>query len=104
MNIKLSDIFILKSDKSDYSKKELLALELKKDFINKIAKRLDLIYLENSEKEGNLCFMNNEQLRPEFKVFFSKSDIIGYLSFTLKATNFGIKTDKIPFPEIIDFA
>ena len=103
MMTKLSDIFIVVSDKLYYSKKELLALEIKRKFMDEIARRLDLTYFENIEKEGNLCFVNDEQLRPEFKLFFSKSDVIDYLNLALKADDFDIKKDELPFPKINEF-
>ena len=103
MRIKLSDIFIPVPDKLCYTKQELLVLEINNGFIDEIAKQLDLTYLKNDDREGNLCFVNNKQLRPAFKMFFSKPDVIDYLNFVLKADDFDIKIDEVPFPGIAEF-
>ena len=79
MKIKLTDIFISNYDKWHFSKQELLALEI------------------------NVCFINDEQLRPEYKLFFSKLDVIDYLNLVLKAADFDLKNDKVPFPEVGEF-
>lgn len=103
MKIKLTDIFIYNSDKWHFSKQELLTLEIKQHFIDEIARRLTLTYFENGRKESNVCFINDEQLRPEYKLFFSKSDVINYLNLVLNADNFDLKNDKVPFPEVGEF-
>lgn len=103
MNIKLFDIFIPVSEKPHYTKQELLMLDIKKDFIDQISKQLNLTYLENGNKNGNLCFVNDENLRPEFKAFFSKSDVMEYLNSILVVDDFDIKTDEAEFPEISTF-
>lgn len=78
-------------------------LDIKKDFIDQISKQLNLTYLENGNKNGNLCFVNDENLRPEFKAFFSKSDVMEYLNSILVVDDFDIKTDEAEFPEISTF-
>ena len=103
MKIKLTDIFISNSDKWHFSKQVLLALEIKQNFIDEIARRLALTYFENGSKESNVCFLNDEQLRPEYKMFFSKSDVINYLNWVLKADDFDLKNDEVPFPEVGEF-
>ncbi len=99
MNSKLFDIFIPLRDKFHFSKQELLSLVIYDTFIKQIAKQLDLTYMENDSEGNNLCFADSEQLRPAYRMFFSKSDLIDYLSFALKADEFDIRTDEVLFPK-----
>ena len=103
MIMKISDIFIVNSEQTYYSKEELLGLEINKTFISHLAKQLDLIFLENNNKERNLCFVDGEQLRPEYKMYFSISDVLAYLFSVLKTNNNNIKTDELVEPEIMTF-
>lgn len=98
MDLQLSDIFIPLPDKQYYSKQELLALEIKQDFIQKMERQLDLNYLESENSDSNVCFANHEQLRHEFKMFFSKADIVEFLNRMLPKEDFNIDIDKVPFP------
>ena len=99
MSSKLSDIFVTEAGKFHYSKRELLSLELQENFIGEIAKHLDISYKKNGSKENNLCFVDHEQLRPAYKMFFTRSDIMDYLKYALNAEEFDIRTDEVPFPE-----
>jgi len=102
MELKLSDIFVPYSDQLHYSKQKLLMLEVRENFISEVAKRLDLTYLENEGKEDNLCFANNEQLRPAFKIFFSKTDVVDYIKRKLQEKDFDISIEEVSFPESAD--
>ncbi len=99
MSSKLSDIFVPEVGKFHYSKRELLSLELHEKFIGEIAKHLDISYMKNGSKENNFCFVDHEHLRPAYKMFFAKSDIMDYLRFALNADEFDIRTAVVPFPE-----
>ena len=103
MMIKLSDIFVFPSGKSHCTRPELFARPIKKDFIEKIEKRLELSYLEKGSGEANVCFANEKQLRPAFKQYFSKADLIHYLSAVLPEDSFDIDSDEVPFPDINNF-
>lgn len=76
MTVKLSEIFIPLPDKVTYSTEELSALNLQPDFIKKMAAESDLIYVENTTAEGNLCFVENKEVRPEYRTTFSKVKVL----------------------------
>ena len=103
MMIKLNDIFVFPSGKSHCTRPELFALSIKKDFIEKIAKRLELSYLEEGSAEANVCFANEKELRPAFKQYFSKADLINYLSGVLPGDSFDIDSCEMPFPNLTTF-
>lgn len=104
MILKLSELFIIKSNKQFYTKQELFTLKLSSNFINKMEAILNLTYLENSTSKGNLCFASNSDVQPEFKTFFTKMDLLLYINATLNNDNFDIKTDTIQLPiNAVDF-
>lgn len=44
----------------------------------KISNDLNLTFIEETEPEGNVCFANSDQLRPEFKEVFTSADLSNY--------------------------
>lgn len=63
-----------------------------KDFIQQLEKKLQLNFIQ--EEEGNVCMANrNSELRDEFKVSFTKADVLNYIK--------AVKTSDgtIPLPE-----
>jgi hypothetical protein len=44
----------------------------------KISNDLNLTFIEEEEPEGNVCFANSDELRPEFKEFFTSADLSNY--------------------------
>lgn len=87
-----------------YTEDATRTLNLNKEVIKSIANNLSLTFVQEKEGEGNVCFMNSEHLRPEFKVTFSAIDLLDYSYATLhnlasEASNKHIGADtKIPYP------
>jgi hypothetical protein len=52
------------------------------EIINQIANTLGLLFINPKEREGNVCFANNQDLRPEFKQSFTLLDLLDF-SFTV---------------------
>lgn len=48
------------------------------EIINQIANALGLMFINQKEKEGNVCFANNQDLRPEFKQSFTLLDLLDF--------------------------
>lgn len=98
MSIQLQDIFTTLSNKQQYTLPELFTLKLSPSFIQLMSIKLDLAYVGEEEQEGNLCFANHSAMRPEFRLSFSKMDIIHYIKALIPKDYIEIKADKIPFP------
>lgn len=99
MTIKLKEIFIAPSDKQHYKKEELLGLKLRSSFINEMATKLNLIYLEKSQDKGNLCYLNDKNIRPEFRTSFGKRDIVNLIKNEFQRDHFDLNSDEIHFPD-----
>lgn len=97
MTVKLSEIFIKKTNTSIYSRDELSSLDIKKEFIQRLAQYYDIPYSMNGTKENNVCYANSSCIRFEYKLTFSEKDIIAYLLSVLKQDKFHIGTDKVIF-------
>ncbi|WP_421801254.1 hypothetical protein [Flagellimonas sp.] len=95
MKVMLSEIFIKKSSQSIYSKDELITLDIKKEFIQRLAQYYDISYLSNSTRENDLCYADSSSLRFEYRSTFTKKDIIVYLRSTLKQDTFHIEMEEV---------
>ena len=84
MKVKLSEIFGNTANRSMYSRDELLSLDIKMEFVKRLAQFYDIPYMSDGNNEHNLCFANSGAVRFEYKSTFSKKDIITYLLSTLK--------------------
>ena len=80
---------------SDVEQKEILNPEITKSF----SLSLGLIFIEKYQ-EGNICFANNPEIRPEFRQNFTAIDLLDYccaVSYLLNNV-LKINTDRIPVP------
>jgi len=69
-----------------------------KQITSGVEKATGLLYAGNNQP-GNVCFANNnEDLRDEFKLVFSTSDLIHYILGVLKTSAKPIAEYKIPYP------
>lgn len=64
--------------------------------IQKIATDLGLSFVPEKEKEGEVCFINSEEVRPEFKLSFAPVDLSDYISAAL---HHSYTTHPKPLPE-----
>lgn len=55
------------------------ALEVSIEVAKEIAKRLQLIYY-SEDTYTNTCFLNSDEVRPEFKVSFNTLDLSDYIN------------------------
>ena len=99
MILQLSEIFIPLPDKVIYSAEELYALELKPSFIQKMTVYFNLSYVKNKIGEGNLCFAENKELRPEFRMTFNKADVVKKVFIYLSKERVNVMQDKLVFTE-----
>lgn len=98
MNVFLSDIFIYDTTIPDYSKTDLLALEIKSGFLLDLAHHLGLTYNE-WDTEGNLCFAMNRELRREYRQVLTRADVKRYLARTMKEGRYCPEKHRIVFPK-----
>ncbi|WP_157813315.1 type ISP restriction/modification enzyme [Flavobacterium sp. 5] len=50
-----------------------------KEIVQKITNNLDLAFFNQKELSGNVCFANDNDVRPEFKEIFSQIDLLNYI-------------------------
>ena len=60
--------------------------EIYKPVVDKISRQLGLIYIPQNAPEGNVCFMSNSGLRPEFRTTFTQADIINFVYAVLHSS------------------
>ena len=97
MKVKLSDIFVKRDDRSLYSIQELVNLDIKADFVERLSQHFQIPYRPNRTKEHNLCYANSPRIRFEYKTTFSEADIINHLYHTLNQKKYHIDMEEITF-------
>ncbi|MGV8946197.1 MAG: type ISP restriction/modification enzyme [Lutibacter sp.] len=76
---------------------------LNTEIVAQIAKKLDLTFVSEKEPEGNVCMLNNEEVRPEFRQTFAPIDILDYIYAVLHSPTYREKYKeflKIDFPRV----
>lgn len=74
------------------------------EIINQLADVLGLLFINQKEGAGNVCFANSQDLRPEFKQSFTLTDVLDYSAAFLHSKVYH-RSDKdkdfvkIPFPQ-----
>lgn len=48
------------------------------EIMNQITNCLGLQFINEKETEGNICFINSNELRPEFRQSFTSTDLLDY--------------------------
>ncbi len=102
MKVALSEIFIHNVHQQNFTKEALLGLDIKTEFVKRLAHHLGLGHLENESTESNLCYAFDTNINPDYKVILSKSDIKNYLKNTLKPIDYHIGSDTVEFPESLN--
>ena len=72
---------------------------LNPEIINQISDCLDLQFISEKETEGNVCFSNSTELRPEFRHSFTSMDLLDYCYAFLHSAineNSEISSTRIP--------
>jgi predicted helicase len=76
---------------------------LNPEIINKISQSLNIAFTPEKETEGETCFANNPELRPEFRTSFTPIDILDYIYAVLHSPTYREKYKeflKIDFPRV----
>lgn len=76
---------------------------LNPEIIKEIAKGLGLTFLPEKETEGNVCFANSGEVRPEFRMTFAPIDVLDYIYAVLHSPSYREKYKeflKIDFPRV----
>ena len=86
--------------------------------INQIAESLKMTFITKKELNSNICFVNSDELRPEYKDLFTLENLYDYLyavwysitqkentneGFTKIFKNIPLPTDKKKFWELVYF-
>lgn len=80
---------------------------LNMEIVNQIAEKLELVFVPEKEPEGKVCFMNNPEVRDDYKTTFAPIHILDYIYAMLhspnnreKNTEFrNIKFPRVPYPK-----
>jgi hypothetical protein len=64
--------------------------------IQKIAADLGLSFVRIKEKESAVCFMNSEEVRPDFRLSFAPVDLYHYICAVLQDPSYKAYTEKMP--------
>ncbi|MCK0162145.1 hypothetical protein [Allomuricauda sp. F6463D] len=102
MKVTLSEIFIHNGNQQKFSKEALLNLDIKTEFVKRLAHHLGLGHREDEVSESNLCYAFETNINPDYKVVLSKLDIINYLKKTLKPIEYDLESDTIEFPKSLN--
>ncbi len=76
---------------------------LNPEIIKQLAEKLRLTFVPEKEPEGNVCFLNNPEVRPDFKTTFAPIDILDYIYAVLHSPAYREKYKeflKIDFPRV----
>ncbi len=77
--------------------------KLNSEFVTQIAKELGLTFVPEKEPEGNVCMVNNKEVRDDFKTTFAIIDILDYIYAVLHSPIYREKYKeflKIDFPRV----
>lgn len=96
--VKISDIFIIEQKVGSCTKTELAGLPLRKRFIEEMHQKLGLTYVEGRHEGGSLCYQDTPELRAEYRISYSKSDVVNYISVLMKVDEFNLQKDSVLFP------
>ncbi len=66
------------------------------EFIHQMSKKLGLAYVPEKKSEGQVCFINNTEVRNEYKISFSTIDIQNYIYGIFHSSAFRTRKKKIP--------
>lgn len=83
--------------------KALVTNQTKNIGFNLHIKNLNLTYTSEKEPNGNVCFANNEEVRPDFKETFTTKDLLDYIYAILHSQAYREKYKtflKIEFPKL----
>jgi hypothetical protein len=61
-----------------FQKKADESLSINTELVRQMASCLGLVFIAEEEKEGNVCFANSGELRPEFKQAFTEVELLAY--------------------------
>ncbi|MBK8501560.1 MAG: hypothetical protein IPL46_04770 [Saprospiraceae bacterium] len=97
----MSKIFVPLPGKYTYLAEELYTLKLRPSFIKEMADRLKLTYVEvmMSGMEGNLCFAEDREVRPEYRTTFDRLDLVKHIFSQLPGETVNIERDEVVFRE-----
>lgn len=100
--IQLSDIFNIKNDQIIYSISELANFDLTPSFNETMLNKLSLSFLKTEHHSGNVCFENDDLLRPEYKKHYTKQNILDMIVSSVPDPSKISTIEKITFPESVN--
>lgn len=95
--------YSLESYQQTLEKKPERSPNLNQEIVNKIAKKLNLSFVPEKEPEGKVCYINNPEVRAEFRTTFAPIDLLDYIYAVLHSPGYREKYKeflKIDFPRV----
>ena len=88
-----------------YKQHHTKTLNINTSLITKISQKLMLVFLQDEPPEGNTCFAQNQEVRDDFKTYFTAIHLLDYIFAVLNDTAHyqDENIHSIPFPNIFDF-
>ncbi|HRO46809.1 type ISP restriction/modification enzyme [Agriterribacter sp.] len=78
----------------DFAAKAVSAID--PTVIQRIATDLGLSFVPEKEKESEVCYINSEEVRPEFKLSFAPVDVADYIFGALHSPAYRIQWEGLP--------
>ncbi|WP_247233573.1 type ISP restriction/modification enzyme [Telluribacter sp. SYSU D00476] len=69
--------------------------ELLDSTVQRVSEKLGISYISEKEPEGNVCFINSDEVRPEFRLSFSSTDLYDYLYAVLLSLPYPTQANEI---------
>lgn len=82
---------------------ENIDFTLNLEFVNQMAKKIGLAYAPEKKLSGQVCYINNTEVRNDYKISFSTIDILNYLYAILHSSTYRTRQKeflKIDFPRV----
>ncbi len=82
---------------------ENIDFTLNLEFVNRMAKKIGLAYVPEKKLVGQVCYINNTEVRNDYKISFSTNDILNYLYAILHSPAYRARQKeflKIDFPRV----
>lgn len=76
---------------------------LNQEIVKQLADKLSLTFVPEKEPEGKVCYINNAEVRPDFRSIFAPIDILDYIYAVLHSPTYREKYKeflKIDFPRV----
>lgn len=101
MNISLRLVFENFDGNIDFTSEVFKRLKPSNKFLKLMREKLGLLYFPGTENANDHCFQSLHEIQSEYKFFFTRRDLINYISKNLKHENIDSDFGYVKFPESV---